>query len=97
MSRESCQLDETANTIILGGSSEIRTHDQVSPAPVFKTGVINHSTILPNVVNGAPSRTRTGTPLQAGDFKSRMSTSFITGALLTTLNLTSQHYIERHH
>ena len=95
MSRVSCQLDETAVTNNCGGSSEIRTHDQVSPAPVFKTGVFNRSTILPNVINGAPSRTRTGTPLQAWDFKSRMSTAFITGALLITLDLISQHYIEK--
>ncbi len=30
-----------------GGSGEIRTHEQVAPLPVFKTGAFNHSATLP--------------------------------------------------
>jgi len=32
-------------------------------------------------LDGAPGRNRTGTPLQATDFKSGVSTNFTTGAL----------------
>jgi hypothetical protein len=30
-----------------GGSGEIRTHERVTPSPVFKTGAFNHSATLP--------------------------------------------------
>src|SRR5437762_526100 len=30
-----------------GGRGEIRTHGELSPTPVFKTGAINHSATLP--------------------------------------------------
>src|SRR5580698_3372353 len=31
-----------------GGRSGIRTHEGANPLPVFKTGALNHSAILPN-------------------------------------------------
>lgn len=31
----------------VGGSGEIRTHERVSPSPVFKTGAFNRSATLP--------------------------------------------------
>jgi hypothetical protein len=30
-----------------GGSGEIRTHERLTPSPVFKTGAFNHSATLP--------------------------------------------------
>jgi hypothetical protein len=30
-----------------GGSGEIRTHEQITPSPVFKTGAFNRSATLP--------------------------------------------------
>jgi hypothetical protein len=32
---------------MLGGSGEIRTHERLTPSPVFKTGAFNHSATLP--------------------------------------------------
>ena len=34
---------------VIGGSGEIRTHERVTPLPVFKTGAFNHSATLPKV------------------------------------------------
>ena len=33
-----------------GGSGEIRTHEQITPSPVFKTGAFNRSATLPSFV-----------------------------------------------
>jgi hypothetical protein len=33
-----------------GGSGEIRTHEQITPSPVFKTGAFNRSATLPRLV-----------------------------------------------
>ncbi len=33
------------------GSGEIRTHEQVPPSPVFKTGAFNRSATLPRVTH----------------------------------------------
>ena len=33
-----------------GGSGEIRTHEQITPSPVFKTGAFNRSATLPSLV-----------------------------------------------
>jgi hypothetical protein len=32
---------------VIGGSGEIRTHERVTPLPVFKTGAFNRSATLP--------------------------------------------------
>jgi hypothetical protein len=37
----------------IGGRSGIRTHEGADPLPVFKTGALNHSAILPW---GGPSK-----------------------------------------
>ena len=37
-----------------GGDGEIRTRDQDSPAPVFKTGAISHSATSPEFVRFIP-------------------------------------------
>ena len=33
--------------LLLGGSGEIRTHERLTPSPVFKTGAFNRSATLP--------------------------------------------------
>ena len=33
-----------------GGSGEIRTHEQITPSPVFKTGAFNRSATLPRLL-----------------------------------------------
>jgi hypothetical protein len=34
---------------VIGGSGEIRTHERVTPLPVFKTGAFNRSATLPEI------------------------------------------------
>jgi hypothetical protein len=34
----------------IGGSGEIRTHEQITPSPVFKTGAFNRSATLPSLI-----------------------------------------------
>jgi hypothetical protein len=48
------ERDGTPNALICfryfmldGGWGEIRTHDRVTPMPVFKTGALNHSATHP--------------------------------------------------
>jgi hypothetical protein len=37
-----------ANSLFLGGSGEIRTHERLTPSAVFKTAAFNHSATLPD-------------------------------------------------
>ena len=39
----------------IGGGGEIRTHEGLSPLPVFKTGAINHSATPPDIGAASPS------------------------------------------
>jgi hypothetical protein len=40
---------DTSQNMFFGGSGEIRTHEGLTPSPVFKTGAFNRSATLPVV------------------------------------------------
>lgn len=46
------------NSILDGGSGEIRTHGRVSPSTVFKTVAFNRSATLPAIAGGNLTRTQ---------------------------------------
>src|SRR6267142_5752477 len=57
------RVSERRVEIAAGGRGGIRTHERVSPLPVFKTGALNHSATLPGATeyNGAHVMSLTAT------------------------------------